>query len=103
MRMAEETLRAAGDRARQRVRRGFKGERRRAVLLRDRLVSGQVVREGEHPPRADLTRDIRDSSRGDASFCDLQGSTEIAEPDQEGVELPEKPNLVVTAAERASE
>src|SRR5580704_1329540 len=103
MRMTEEALRTTGDRGRQFARRGLEVDGRSAVLLRDRLISAQVMGEGERPLRPDLTCDLRNASRGDAGFCDLQGFLEVAPANQERVELTKKPNLVVPAARRPSE
>ena len=62
-----------------------------------------MMGEGEHPFRPDLIRDLRGSSRDDASFYDLQCLLEVAPANQEGVEIPKKPDLTVSVAERSSE
>src|SRR5271154_4924172 len=100
----EETWRTSGGHGRHVGRRGFDGVEAKgslAVLGGDGLMSSQMMGEGEHPLYPDLTRRLRDSSRGAAAVGDLQGLRELASPDQEGIEMPEEPDLVVRAAQRS--
>ena len=41
-----------------------------------------------------------ETSGGNALFCNFHGTTEVAGPNPEGVEMPEQSDLVVTAAKR---